>query len=81
MRAEAILEKVVGIAGELQHFAEEVDPATQTFLGNTPLLFSHAVYIKAVMEIVKSRPLLATEMLVGRVAAKLSNLFRGGANQ
>lgn len=75
-KAEAILEKVERIAGNLKLFAEEADPAARAFLGNTPLLFSHAAYIKAVMEIVKARPLRAAEMMIGKAAAKLSNFLR-----
>lgn len=79
-RAESILEKVEGIAGDLKLFAEEADPAASAFLGNTPLLFSHAVYIKAVMEIVKARPLSAAEMMIGRAASKITNFIRGAAH-
>lgn len=80
-KAEAILDRVEAIAGDLQLFAEEADPAAGSFLGNVPLLFSHAVYIKAVMEIVKARPLRAAEMMIGRAASKIANLARGGAHQ
>ncbi len=80
-KAQAILEKVESIAGDLKLFAEEVDPAARAFLGNTPLLFSHAVYIKAVMEIVKARPLSAAEMMIGRAASKITNFVRGEAHQ
>lgn len=72
-KAQDILEQVEAVAGELQLFAEEIDPAARSFLGNTPLLFSHAVYIKAVMEIVRARPLGAAEMVAGRALSKLKN--------
>ena len=72
-KAEAILNKVEEVAGDLQLFAEEIEPSARSYLGNTPLLFSHAVYIKAVMEIVKARPLRAAEMVVGRAVSKLKN--------
>lgn len=49
--AQAILTAVEAIAGELGLFAEEVDVTTRTFLGNTPLLFAHAEYVRAVMAI------------------------------
>ena len=42
--AEAILLKCEAIAGELDIFAEEADARHNTFLGNTPLLFSHVEY-------------------------------------
>ena len=47
--AEAILSRAEAIAGELGLFAEEVDARSRSFLGNTPLLFSHAEYVRAVM--------------------------------
>lgn len=80
-RAESILEKAESIAGDLKLFAEEADPAAHAFLGNTPLLFSHAVYIKAVMEIVKARPLQAAQMMIGRAASTVTNFIRGDAHQ
>lgn len=76
-KAEAILERAEGIASDLRLFAEEADPGANAFLGNTPLLFSHAAYVKAVMEIVKARPLRAAEMMIGRTAARVSNAIRG----
>ena len=53
-RAEAILERAEKIAGALGLFAEEMDPRDGSFLGNTPLLFSHAEYLNAVLKIAKS---------------------------
>jgi GH15 family glucan-1,4-alpha-glucosidase len=50
-RAERLLDRVEGVAGPLGLFAEELDPRTWTFLGNTPLLFSHAEYVRAVKTI------------------------------
>ena len=49
--AEAILAKADAIAGELGLFAEQVDVRSRAFLGNTPLLFSHAEYARAVLAI------------------------------
>ncbi len=49
--ARAILAGAEAIAGELGLFAEEVDVATRSYLGNTPLLFAHAEYVRAVMAI------------------------------
>jgi GH15 family glucan-1,4-alpha-glucosidase len=49
--ARTILAAAEAIAGELGLFAEEVDVATCSFLGNTPLLFAHAEYVRAVMAI------------------------------
>ena len=53
--AEAILSKCETIAGETGLFAEEVDAKHNTFLGNTPLLFAHVEYVRAVLEVSKAR--------------------------
>ena len=46
--AESILERAEKIAGPLGLFAEGVDPRSGDFLGNTPLLFSQIVYVRAI---------------------------------
>ena len=53
--AEAILRRCEAIAGETGLFAEEVDAKKSIFLGNTPLLFSHVEYVRAVMELNQAR--------------------------
>jgi len=50
-KAEAILQRVEQLAGGLGIFAEAVDPRTRSFMGNTPLLFSHVEYVRARMEV------------------------------
>jgi GH15 family glucan-1,4-alpha-glucosidase len=52
------------IAGELGLFAEEVDVATRSFLGNTPLLFAHAEYVRAVMALAAGRTERGTDVPV-----------------
>jgi GH15 family glucan-1,4-alpha-glucosidase len=52
--AEAILQRAERIAGPLGLFAEGVDTRTDIFLGNGPLLFSHAEYVRAVTHIARS---------------------------
>ena len=47
--AAAILDRVEAAAGELGLFAEEIDARGRGFLGNFPLLFSHAEYLRAVL--------------------------------
>ena len=59
--ARAILERVEGVAGELGLFAEEVDVASRSYRGNTPLLFAHAEYVRAVMAIAGENVDRATE--------------------
>ncbi|MGH7173936.1 MAG: glycoside hydrolase family 15 protein [Gemmataceae bacterium] len=46
--AEAILERAEKIAGPVGLFAEGVDARSGDFLGNTPLLFSQIVYVRAI---------------------------------
>jgi GH15 family glucan-1,4-alpha-glucosidase len=46
--AEAILHRAQQCAGGSGLFAEAVDPRTDTMRGNTPLLFSHAEYVRAI---------------------------------
>lgn len=48
-RAEALLRRCEMIAGRVGLFAEEVDAHLNSFLGNTPLVFSHVEYVRAVM--------------------------------
>lgn len=76
-RAEAILARVETTAGELGLFAEEIDPRDGSFLGNTPLLFSHAEYLKAVMELAKSRPLGRAGMMASQALVHARNWMPG----
>ena len=50
-QAAAILDRVETVAGDLGLFAEEVDACTGAFLGNFPLLFSQAEYVRAALEL------------------------------
>ncbi len=54
-QAETILAKCEAVAGELGLFAEEIDARKNTFLGNTPLLFSHVEYTRAVVALHAAR--------------------------
>jgi len=54
-QAGAILKRCEEIAGELGLFAEEADGRRQIFLGNTPLLFAHVEYVRAVREVAAAR--------------------------
>jgi len=54
-RAQRILEAAEKLAGPLGLFSEAADPRTRTFLGNTPLLFSHVEYVRAKLEIARVR--------------------------
>jgi GH15 family glucan-1,4-alpha-glucosidase len=48
--AEAILRRVENMAGETGLFAEEADPSSG-LLGNLPMIFSHAEYARAVLQL------------------------------
>lgn len=48
-KAKAILQNVEDLSGPLGLFAEGVDARSRTFLGNMPLVFSHAEYIRAAL--------------------------------
>ena len=50
-QAISIVSRVEEIAGPTGLLAEGVDPRDRTFLGNFPLLFSHAEHLRAVREI------------------------------
>lgn len=54
-KAEAILRRVEKIPGGTGLLAEAVDPRTRTFVGNMPLLFSHAEYVRAVLALDDAR--------------------------
>jgi GH15 family glucan-1,4-alpha-glucosidase len=54
-QAERILARCEAISGETGLFAEEADARHDTFLGNTPLLFSHVEYVRAVLELNHAR--------------------------
>jgi alpha,alpha-trehalase len=77
-RAEAILKRVEATAGELGLLAEEIDSATGAFLGSTPLLFSHAEYIKAILEIAKTSPLGMAGRMGGAAIKRVSRWIGGG---
>lgn len=74
-QAETILRQVEEIAGPLRLFAEEADGRARSFLGNTPLLFSHAEYVRAVMELAKARPLSYLRMAVGQLSLRLRRVL------
>ncbi len=47
--AAAILDRAEGAAGPLGLFAEEIDARAGQFLGNVPVLFSHAEHLRAIL--------------------------------
>ena len=53
--AEAALKRVTEAAGPLGLLPEGIDARNGTFLGNYPLLFSHAEYIRAILAVERAR--------------------------
>ncbi len=53
--ADDVLSQAERAAGDLLLFAEEIDPRTGSFLGNTPLLFSQMEYVRAIVALSKAR--------------------------
>lgn len=76
-QAEAILNRAETCAGSLGLFAEELDPRSGRFLGNSPLLFAHVEYIRAVMEVAKARPLDQARLMVGKLKQWLGRRLFG----
>jgi GH15 family glucan-1,4-alpha-glucosidase len=76
--AEAILARVESIAGDLGLFAEEVDARAGVFLGNSPLLFSHVEYARAVLELAKARPLDKARLMLGMAEQRVERFLEGG---
>lgn len=75
-RARALLEKVEDQAGDLGIFAEEIDARSGQFLGNTPLLFSHAEYIRAIDEINKALPLRMARRALGKIDEEVKDAIQ-----
>jgi GH15 family glucan-1,4-alpha-glucosidase len=74
--AKAILDRVDKAFGQLGIYPEEIDPDTGAALGNMPMIFSHAEHLKAVMDYAKSGSFTFLEMAMGKMARKLSGVFR-----
>lgn len=49
--ARGLLARCDAVAGSVGLFAEQIDPRQNRFLGNSPLLFSHAEYVRAAIAI------------------------------
>lgn len=50
-RGEQVLERIDAAAGDLGLLPEAIDARSGAFRGNFPLLFSHAEYVRAVLEV------------------------------
>ena len=52
-RARKLCAKLLSFAGNLQLYAEEIDPHTGQQLGNFPQAFTHLALINAVLHVIK----------------------------
>jgi GH15 family glucan-1,4-alpha-glucosidase len=64
--AQAILDQVASVSGDLGILSEQVDPASRELLGNLPLVFSHAEYLRACLLLQGKRRATATASDKGR---------------
>ncbi|RKS80484.1 GH15 family glucan-1,4-alpha-glucosidase [Motilibacter peucedani] len=53
-RARRLCEKLLSLSGDLQLYAEELDPRTGKHLGNFPQAFTHLALVNAVMHVVRA---------------------------
>lgn len=53
--AQAILDHIASLAGDVGILSEQVDPTSRELLGNLPLVFSHAAYLRACLVLQKQR--------------------------
>ncbi|RZS91008.1 GH15 family glucan-1,4-alpha-glucosidase [Motilibacter rhizosphaerae] len=53
-RARFLCEKLLSLAGDLQLYAEELDPRTGQHLGNFPQAFTHLALVNAVMHVIRA---------------------------
>ena len=49
--AEAMLRRVEELTGRVGLFSEEADGRSRLLLGNMPMIFSHAEYARAVLQL------------------------------
>jgi GH15 family glucan-1,4-alpha-glucosidase len=54
--AEAMLERVEALAGGSGLFSEEADGGSGMLLGNVPMIFSHAEYARAILQLADKWP-------------------------
>lgn len=73
--AEAILARAEAIAGPLGFFAEEVDVRSQTFRGNSPLVWAQIEYVQAIVELAKAQPVDTARYLLGAARIQLRRLL------
>jgi GH15 family glucan-1,4-alpha-glucosidase len=64
--AQDILDQVASLAGDVGILSEQVDPADRTLLGNLPLVFTHAEYLHACLNLQKQREAEASAVVGGK---------------
>ncbi|RUL87947.1 glycoside hydrolase family 15 protein [Tautonia sociabilis] len=70
--ADAVLDRAEGVTGQHGLLAEGFDPLSGAVRGNSPLLFSHVEYVRAVVETAKARPLDKARLMVGRMKERVT---------
>jgi len=73
--AEALLERLLGLANDVGLFAEEVDPATGEALGNFPQAFSHMALVASCAHLAAAREGLIPEGAHGYAELALDRLL------
>ncbi|OJV95982.1 MAG: hypothetical protein BGO39_03880 [Chloroflexi bacterium 54-19] len=73
-KCETLLAKSEKLAGDLGLFAEEIDPRNGAFLGNSPMIFSHAEYLGALLTLANQRTLDRVRMSVGQTIQRVGKL-------
>lgn len=66
-KAEHILNIVESATDEIGLLDEEMDPRSNQFLGNTPLIFSLVEHIRALIELNKAKPLSKAALMMGQI--------------
>lgn len=74
-KCEKLLAKVEALTGDLGLFAEEIDPRSGTFLGNSPMIFSHAEYLGATLTLAGMRPFDRARMQVGQTIQRVGKMI------
>lgn len=75
-KARALVDRVLS-GSRTGLLAEEMDGRSDAFLGNMPLLFSHAEFVRAALEISKARPLSAMRLMGGMAVQRIRNIVKG----
>ena len=62
--AQALYDKLIGIANDVGLFSEEYDPAAKRLLGNVPQAFTHLAFVRAAATM-SGAPLVSRTLVTG----------------